>query len=60
MLCGLADAIESLSKNGVSIQRVLLIGGAARTPAVAAIASAIFGREGEVHLSLSRSTATLH
>ncbi|MEI6870599.1 MAG: FGGY-family carbohydrate kinase, partial [Actinomycetota bacterium] len=30
---------------GVSINRVLLIGGAAKNPAIATIASALFGRE---------------
>ena len=45
MLCGMADAIDSLVRNGVAINRVLLIGGAARSEAVARIASQIFGRE---------------
>lgn len=45
MLCGLADAVYSLEKLGVGINRVLLIGGAAKNPAVGPIASAIFGRE---------------
>jgi xylulokinase len=45
MLCGLADAIEALVELGVEVKRVLLVGGAAKNPAVAPIASALFGRE---------------
>ncbi len=45
MLCGLADAIEALVELGVDVKRVLLVGGAAKNPAVAPIASALFGRE---------------
>jgi xylulokinase len=45
MLCGLVDAVDALEKLGVSINRVLLIGGAAKNPAIAHIASALFGRE---------------
>ena len=45
MLCGLADAIEALVELGVNVKRVLLVGGAAKNPAVAPIASALFGRE---------------
>ena len=45
MLCGLADAVHSLEKLGVSVKRVLLVGGAAKNPAVGEIASALFGRE---------------
>lgn len=44
MLCGLADAVFALEKLGVSINRILLVGGAAKNPAVAPIASSIFGR----------------
>ena len=44
MLCGLADAVESLINLGVDVQRILLIGGAAKNPAVGEIASALFGR----------------
>ena len=43
MLCGLADAIDSLKRNEVPLKRVLLIGGAAKSEAVCKIASAIFG-----------------
>ena len=45
MLCGLADAIESLVREGVDVRRIILIGGAAKNPAVASIASSIFARE---------------
>ena len=44
MLSGLADAVESLVELGVDIKRVLIIGGAAKNPAVGQIASALFGR----------------
>jgi len=45
MLCGLVDAVDALEKLGVGVKRILLIGGAAKNPAVASIASALFGRE---------------
>jgi len=45
MLSGLADAVHSLEKLGVEVMRILLVGGAAKNPAVAPIASALFGRE---------------
>jgi xylulokinase len=45
MLCGLVDAVDALEQLGVSINRVLLIGGAAKNPAIASIASSLFGRE---------------
>ncbi len=45
MLSGMADAIESLSSQGVAINRIFLVGGAAENPAVAQIASCLFGRE---------------
>ncbi|MFN8169628.1 MAG: xylulokinase [Candidatus Nanopelagicales bacterium] len=44
MLCGLADAVEALEAQGVPIRRVLLIGGAARSAAVAQIAPQVLGR----------------
>jgi xylulokinase len=44
MLSGLADAVASLTDLGVDIKRVLIIGGAAKNPAVGQIASALFGR----------------
>ena len=43
VLCSLADAIDNLADCGITAQRVILIGGAARSPAVRAIAPAIFG-----------------
>jgi len=45
MLCGLADAVAALEAEGVAINRIFLVGGAAKNPAVAQIASALFGRE---------------
>ena len=45
MLCGLVDAVDALEKLGVEVKRIILIGGAAKNPAVAQIASALFGRE---------------
>ena len=44
MLSGLADAVTALEDLGVEIKRVLIIGGAAKNPAVGQIASALFGR----------------
>jgi len=44
MLCGLADAVDALVALGVPISRVILIGGAARSQAVASIAPQILGR----------------
>ncbi|MFC5006234.1 xylulokinase [Dactylosporangium cerinum] len=43
MLGGLADALDALRAQGVPVERVLLIGGAARSRAVQAIAPALFG-----------------
>ena len=45
MLCGLVDAVGALESQGVAVNRILLIGGAAKNPAVAQIASSLFGRE---------------
>ncbi len=45
MLAGLADAVDALVQQGVAINRIFLVGGAAKNPAVGAIASALFGRE---------------
>jgi xylulokinase len=44
LLCGLADGIEAVVAQGVAVERVLLIGGAARSPAVQQLAPGIFGR----------------
>ncbi|MEO7061317.1 MAG: xylulokinase [Lapillicoccus sp.] len=48
MLCGLADGLDALRDNGVPVDRVLLIGGAARSSAVQAVATGIFGAPVEV------------
>ena len=45
MLCGLVDAVDALEKLGVDVKRIILIGGAAKNPAVSQIAAALFGRE---------------
>ena len=45
MLGGLVDAVDSLSALGVSVHRIILVGGAAKNQAVGEIASALFGRE---------------
>ncbi len=42
LLCSLADAVDAL---GVQAQRVLMIGGAARNPAIQQLAPAIFGTD---------------
>ncbi|HET7901920.1 MAG TPA: xylulokinase [Candidatus Nanopelagicales bacterium] len=44
MLGGLADAVDALVDLGVPVGRVILIGGAARSEAVATVAPAVFGR----------------
>jgi xylulokinase len=43
VLCSLADAVDNLADCGITTQRVILIGGAARSPAVRVVAPAIFG-----------------
>jgi xylulokinase len=43
LLCGLADGLDALRAQGVSMRRVLLIGGAAASEAVRSLAPAIFG-----------------
>jgi len=44
MICGLADAVDALEKLGVAVNRIFLVGGAAKNRAVGEIASSIFGR----------------
>lgn len=44
MLCGLVDAVSQLEAEGVDVGRILLIGGAAKNPAIAPIASSLFGK----------------
>jgi xylulokinase len=43
MLCGLADAVDAVRALGTPVERVVLIGGAARSRAVREIASAVLG-----------------
>jgi xylulokinase len=43
MLCGLADALDELRCQGVRVERVLLIGGAAKAAVVGELAAQIFG-----------------
>ena len=42
MLCGLADGLDAVLAQGVTANRLLLIGGAAQNPAVSAIAAQVF------------------
>jgi xylulokinase len=42
MLCGLADGLDAITRLGIPVERLLLIGGAAQNPAVSAIASEVF------------------
>jgi xylulokinase len=44
LLCGLADGIDALVAQGVPVERVLLIGGGARSEAVRRIAPMVLGR----------------
>ncbi len=44
MLCGLVDAVSQLESQGVSVTRILIIGGASKNPAIAPIASSLFGK----------------
>jgi xylulokinase len=43
MLCGLADGLDVLRKQGVAVRRIFLVGGAARSAAVRSIAPAVLG-----------------
>jgi xylulokinase len=43
MLCGLADGVDALVKQGVPVRRVLLIGGAAESAAVRVVAPMVLG-----------------
>ncbi|TWD81951.1 xylulokinase [Kribbella amoyensis] len=43
LLCGLADAVDALRVQGLPVERVLLLGGAARSRAVQALAPALLG-----------------
>jgi len=42
LLCGLADGLDALREHGVAIERVLLVGGGARSEALRRIAPGIF------------------
>lgn len=42
LLCGLADGLDAIRRCGVPAARILLIGGAARNPAVSQIAAQVF------------------
>jgi len=44
IICGLVDSITTLQSNGAQIERVMIVGGAAKNPGVGPIASAILGR----------------
>jgi xylulokinase len=43
LLCGLADGLDALVALGVRVQRIILIGGGARSSAVREIAPSVFG-----------------
>lgn len=43
LCCSLADGIDALRELGVAVERLLLIGGGAQSPATRAIAPAVFG-----------------
>ena len=45
MLCGLADGLAAMTAEGVSCNRVILVGGAAENPAVQQVAAQVFGVE---------------
>lgn len=44
MLCGLADAVDALARQGVLPRRVLLVGGGGRSAAVRAVLPSLLGR----------------
>ncbi len=45
LLCSMADGIDALVAQGTQVRRVLLIGGAARSPAVRRVAATVLGHE---------------
>ena len=45
MMCGLTDAVNALIALGVTVNRIVIIGGAAKNSAIPVIASALMGRE---------------
>jgi xylulokinase len=48
LLCGLADGLDAVARGGATLQRILLIGGAALNPAVQAGAAQIFDAPVEI------------
>lgn len=44
VLCGLADGLDAIVREGVVVRRILLVGGGAQSEAVRQIAPTIFGR----------------
>ncbi|MEO6531985.1 MAG: xylulokinase [Pseudolysinimonas sp.] len=48
MLCALADGLDAVERLGVTASRLLIVGGAAQNPAVAAIAAQVFAVPVEV------------
>ena len=44
LLCGLADGLDAVLSQGVTAERLLIIGGAAQNPAVASIAAQVFAQ----------------
>ncbi|WP_369054428.1 xylulokinase [Kineococcus terrestris] len=44
LLCGLADGLDALVAQGVAVERVVLVGGGARSEAVRRLAPAVLGR----------------
>jgi xylulokinase len=42
LLCGLADGLDALRDHGITAQRILLIGGGARSRAVQTVAASLF------------------
>ncbi|WP_041452339.1 xylulokinase [Hoyosella subflava] len=43
LLCGLAEGIDHLVSQGVKVQRILLVGGGAKSEALCALAPSVFG-----------------
>lgn len=43
MLCGLADGLAAMTDTGIPVRRVMLVGGAARSAAVRAVAPTVLG-----------------
>jgi xylulokinase len=43
LLCGLADAVDAVERQGAAVNRLILVGGAAKSEAVRQIAPSVFG-----------------